>query len=132
MYTVFFWLRLCVHCITAVLPVSQPDIVNIEWKLERRGWDTNDDGEIAADEDLAQVCERDDTYVFAANGIATCYDNEVRCNGPEEKKMRWNDSPGFSDSLPLLAVGLKSLPGGKLRVVLAGTDDQHFLLILKK
>lgn len=60
-----------------------------EWILAGYGYDENFNGRIDPSEESISVCEKDNSYVFSKNGIATLFDNTVPCGGTPEQRVPW-------------------------------------------
>jgi hypothetical protein len=60
-----------------------------EWILAAHGYDENGNGLLDPFEESIGVCEKDNSYVFRENGMATLFDNDVPCNGVPEQTVPW-------------------------------------------
>ena len=61
-----------------------------EWVLTGYGFDKNNNGDIDDAENELLDCEKDNTYIFCANGTGSWLDNKISCgNGVGEMQFNW-------------------------------------------
>ena len=61
-----------------------------QWKLVSHGFDTNNNQKIDPSEEMAEDCEKDNDYIFYANGTGIVEDNVLKCtNGVSDFSFNW-------------------------------------------
>ena len=96
MYRLFVLLGTLTFCggcdkqVTPTIPSATELLTQKEWMLTNYGFDENKNGIIDISEESARDCEKDNRYLFIANGTGQVYDNMLTCgNGVSDHTFNW-------------------------------------------
>ena len=80
----------CAKETTRVEKTPEQLLTQKSWKLVSHGFDTNNNQKIDMSEEIAQDCEKDNSYIFYTNGTGVVEDNILKCtNGVSDFSFNW-------------------------------------------
>jgi len=80
----------CAKESTLVEKTPEQLLTQKQWKLVSHGFDSNNNQKIDLSEEMAEDCEKDNNYVFYANGTGIVEDNVLKCtNGVSDFSFNW-------------------------------------------